>query len=317
MAIAHGRCRWFVIDGVGNASIRQERCPRSPLNLACPLAIDVRMPRVPSENRSDDPSRSSLTIVALCVAAGAFLAACSLDERKLEVELGGSGPGVSGAGGDASIGGGGTAGNSVGPGGAAGEAGSDDEPIPVSGGCADLDTNRVGDCTETSVRNPDFKMDVAKWLPDMDTTIDWDSENAAGDLPSGSGLVASTGVIDATASGAAIRAAQQCIPIAGNKLVIVYANAKVDPGQDPQGRAEVDVAFYDTEDCTGPLTATFSTPQPLGARVGSWLTIKAGSVSGASTKSALVRLALLKPFRASAFQARFDNVLLRVEAVTQ
>jgi hypothetical protein len=125
--------------------------------------------------------------------------------------------------------------------------------------------------------------------------------------------VASPGVIDPNGSGVVLRAVQQCVPIDGTKLVIVYANAFVDRNQDEQGAAEVDVAFFDTQDCNGPLTTTFSTPQPLDASVGTWLTLKAGSVSAATTRSAQVKLALLKPFRAPAFQARFDNILVRVE----
>jgi hypothetical protein len=194
-----------------------------------------------------------------------------------------------------------------------GDNGAIDLPIPVADGCADLDVNQVADCTETNVQNSEFNSDVANWRADTGTTIDWDASNAAGDLSSGSALVASPGVIDASAAGVALRAAQQCIPISGANLVIVYANAWVDPDQDEQGRAEVDVAFYDTEDCSGALTTTFSTPQPLEASIGSWLTLKAGSVSRASTKSAQIKLALLKPFRSPGFQARFDNVLVRVE----
>ena len=38
--------------------------------------------------------------------------------------------------------------------------------------------------------------------------------------------------------------------------------------------------------------------------------MQAGAVGGANTKSMLVKLAISKPFRASSFQARFDNILL-------
>jgi hypothetical protein len=198
----------------------------------------------------------------------------------------------------------------------AGDAASDAGPqvIPTVGGCADLDMNGVGDCKETLVTNADFKTDVASWVADTDTTVTWSPQNAAGDLPSGSALVASTGVIDAQAIGAALRAAGQCIPVSGKQLVTAYANAFVDSGQDAQGHAEVDVFFYDTAGCTGTLTSSFSTPQPLDASAGVWLTLRAGAVSADTTKSALVKIAISKPFRAASFQAHFDDVLVKVQS---
>jgi hypothetical protein len=186
--------------------------------------------------------------------------------------------------------------------------------IPTVGGCADLDLNNVGDCTETLISNADFKTDVASWVADADTTLTWSPQNAAGDSPSGSALVASTGVIDAQAIGAALRAAGQCIPVSGKQLVIAYANAFVDSGQDAQGHAEIDVFFYDVAGCMGTLTSSFSTPQPLDASAGVWLTLRAGAVSPDTTKSALVKIAISKPFRAASFQAHFDDVLVKVKS---
>jgi len=250
-------------------------------------------------------------------AAAALLSACSLDNRYLELVPGGAGGAEpSGAGGSAPGDGGSTgeAGHAAGRG---GEAGAAPALIPQVEGCADLDTNKLPDCNETIALNPDFRMDALLWVPDTYSTVAWDEKNAAGDPPSGSVLVVSDGVIDENGSGVALRVAQQCIPIEGAKLVLVYANAFVDEGQDEQGRAEVDLAFFDSDDCTGALTTSFSTPQPLGASVGSWFTLKAGSVSAATTKSAYVKLALLKPFRAKSFQARFDNVLVKAESAEQ
>ena len=135
-------------------------------------------------------------------------------------------------------------------------------------------------------------------------------------MPSGSALLASSGVVDEIAGGLALRAAQQCVPIAGSNLVIVYGNAFVDSGQDEQGRAEIDVAFFDSKDCSGALATSFSTPQPLDARLDAWFTLKAGAVSGVATQSAQVKLAVLKPLRAASFQARFDNVLVTAQKAT-
>ena len=181
-------------------------------------------------------------------------------------------------------------------------------------GCADLDGNGIADCRETIVVNADFKQDTSGWTAEMDASLSWVNDSAAGDSPSGSALVASTGVIDANASGAALRDASQCVPITSKQLVTAYANAFVEAGQDSQGVAEIDVFFFDAEDCGGTFTGSFSTPQPTDGAVGSWITLRAGAVSSDTAKSALVKLAISKPFRAAAFRARFDNVLVKVQS---
>jgi hypothetical protein len=251
---------------------------------------------------------------------------CSLDTRALALAASGAGSSSDGgaatnpaqagainvgaAGSDSSLGDAGAGANSAGSGAQAGQAGA---VPPMVDGCADLNMNQIADCNETLVSNPDMNKNVDHWLADPDTTVDWDSGNAWGDTPSGSALVASPGVIDANAVGAALRAAAQCVPVAGKKLITVYANAFVDSGQDPEGHAEVDVFFFNQASCAGASTSGFSTPQPLDAATDTWLTLKAGSLSTDSTQSLLVKLAISKPFHADSFHARFDNVLLRTD----
>ena len=268
-----------------------------------------------------DPARGLLSTLALSCAS--LLLGCPVDNRPLEL---GSGPdaqadptpslgGQSGSepdGGDR----GGSASNvdDSGADASAGQPGDAAQAPTLVDGCADLDGDGVADCQEGLARNPDFESDTADWLEETGTTLTWDSRNAWGDVPSGSALVAASGVIDADVSGAALHAASQCVPIMGKQLVTVYANALVDPDQDMQGLAEVDVSFYDTVACSGALTSSFATPQPLDSSVGSWLSLRAGSVSGATTKSALIRLAISLPFRAASFHARFDNVLVKAQS---
>jgi hypothetical protein len=104
------------------------------------------------------------------------------------------------------------------------------------------------------------------------------------------------------------------LEVTGKQLVTVYANAFVDAGQDPNGHAEVDVFFFDAAACSGALSASFVTPQPLDAETDTWLSLKAGAVSGEYTKSVLVKLGVSKPFSAPSFSARFDNVLVKIQA---
>ena len=260
------------------------------------------------------------------LACAVSMGSCSLDTRfpaLASTEAGGSADGgasdnparagannAAGAGSDSNLGDAGAGASVAGSSAQAGQSGS---VQPMVDGCADLNMNQVADCKESLVSNPDMNKNVDNWLADPDTTVDWNSGNAWGDTPSGSALVASPGVIDENAVGAALRAAAQCVPVTGKKLITVYANAFVDSGQDPEGHAEVDVFFFNQPSCAGTSTSGFSTPQPLDAATDTWLTLKAGSVSNDSTQSLLVKLAISKPFHADSFHARFDNVLLRID----
>ena len=202
-----------------------------------------------------------------------------------------------------------------GEGGAAGAA--DHAPVTVDG-CLDLDGNGVSDCTETSVSNAEFASDVAEWTADaqtgdsFSTTLAWDPKNAWGSEPSGSAKVTVSGALDF--NGAALRAATQCLAVSPAQLLVVYANAQLDKHQDPAGSVEIDVSFFDTADCSGLASRTFSTPPPQADGADTWLTLHAGAPTGADTKSALIKLGVVKPFRVESLAARFDNVLVRVQS---
>lgn len=281
--------------------------------------------RVKREPDCSSSRHGAVTGALFGLACAVCIGGCSLDTRTLALasgEAGSSSVGgannppqagannAGGAGSDSNLGDAGAGASSAGSGAQAGQTGA---VQPMIDGCADLNMNQIADCKETLVTNPDMNRNVDDWLADPDTTVDWDTGNAWGDTPSGSALVASPGVIDANAVGAALRAAAQCVPVSGKKLITVYANAFVDSGQDPEGHAEVDVFFFNQASCAGTSSSGFSTPQPLDAPTDTWLTLKAGSLSSESTQSLLVKLAISKPFHADSFHARFDNVLLRTD----
>ncbi|HEY1533974.1 MAG TPA: hypothetical protein VGF76_08140, partial [Polyangiaceae bacterium] len=115
------------------------------------------------------------------------------------------------------------------------------------------------------------------------------------------------------AGGSSLVTAGQCVRVTGGQIVIAYANAWVDDGQDSTGNAALYVDFYNASDCTGTSTNSFSTPQPLDASTGTWLTLKAALLTSSATHSARVMLAIEKPFVAQSFHARFDNVLLKTQ----
>lgn len=224
---------------------------------------------------------------------------------------GGSGTGQAGAA-PAAAGDAGTPNNEAGAAGATGP-----EPVLIDG-CADLDGDQISDCSETILKNAQFATDVNDWSAQVltgdsfSTDLAWDELNAWGTGSTGSAKVNVTGMLDF--NGNALRGATQCVSVAASQLLIVYANTRIDSDQDPNGNAEVDVSFFDTADCSGVATASFSTPQPPDAQLGTWLTLHAGSVTTASTKSALITLGVAKPFRAQSLTARFDNILVRLQS---
>jgi hypothetical protein len=297
------------------------RAPEGALAFAC-VCLGLALMR-----RRSRRLRSLLRAAALGAPTFVALAGCSLDTRQLRYELGSGGQAGSAAQPPAHAGANGARAGAA-PVGDAGAGGTEDEAggapsmpngsagaaqVPLVEGCPDLDGNGVGDCDETLLKNSDFKVDVADWNPDTDTTVTWDAANAAGDVASGSALVASTAPASSGAAGSTLRVVRQCLPVTGKQLLLAYANVLVDASQPAAGHAELDVYFFDVAACAGAYVTTFYTPQPLDASTYSWLTLKAGSVSGPNTKSALVTLALSVPLSAASFSARFDNVLVKIQ----
>jgi hypothetical protein len=101
--------------------------------------------------------------------------------------------------------------------------------------------------------------------------------------------------------------ATQCVAVPTEKIIVAYANVRVDAASD-MGQAAVEVSFFTGDDCAGEPISHFSTPPSTA--VDSWVTIQAGGVSGATTKSALIALVGIKPNRAAALEACFDNVMV-------
>jgi len=216
--------------------------------------------------------------------------ACSLDQRELSLAGGGSRNGESGGASD-------LAGQ---PSGSSGTSG-----VPVNhlvDGCADLDTDGVGDCTTTLLDNPDFDEDVGAWQPLGDAELTWASRNALEDLPSGSARLESTSE--------KARAAQ-CVRVDGEKVIIAYASAFVE-SESALGQATLEVSMFDDETCRGEPLRTFETP-PSGS-VNDWTTIHGGAPSLPETRSVSIALVSRTPDRESPIRVYFDNVMLKAKA---
>jgi hypothetical protein len=254
------------------------------------------------------------------------LASCSIDDRSLQSSGGDASAGSTGASGaiqgdsagaaqagKSGVSGGNDGGSSATTeAGAAGQSAPSPAPIATVGDCADLDEDGVADCQETLLVNPTFAGDVMHWTADVGASLTWDPRDSLAAPGSGTALLtAGSDAFDA--GGSSLVTAGQCVRVTGGQIVIAYANAWVDEGQDANGKAEVYVDFYDAADCTSTSTSSFSTPQPLDASTGAWLTLKAALLTTVATHSARVMLAIEKPFVAQSFHARFDNVLLKTE----
>jgi len=188
-------------------------------------------------------------------------------------------------------------------GGGAGEAGA----APTGGlvdGCADLDTDGIADCDVTLVETPSFTSDVNGWTPLEDAELTWDAKNALGDLPSGSArLIAATPRASAA----------QCVDLAGEQLVIAYAQAfvKPEPGAEDPPRALLEISFFEADACDGERSRYFATPPS--AATDEWVTIQAGGLATDATRSLSIALVATKAQSAADVTVYFDNVMLKVQ----
>lgn len=219
---------------------------------------------------------------------------CSIDERDLQLATDSGGM----AGSSETPGGGGSGAADPSGAGAAGESAMDG----LVDGCADLDTDGVADCKVSLVTNPTLTSDVSGWIALDDAELIWDSKNALGDVPSGS----------AKLSAQALRSsAFQCLVFEGERLVIAYANAFVEPPSEASeaGEAELEVSFFGADDCSSERTSYFRTPPS--SVTGAWTTIQAGGISKPTTHSLSIELVGAKAPAAAALTVFFDNVMLK------
>jgi hypothetical protein len=232
-----------------------------------------------------------------CLALG--VSACSVDERELvpapsEVSTAGA---SSGSGGAEAEGGGGEAASNSGGG--------------LVDGCADLDTDGVGDCGTTIVENPTFAEDVEGWEAAGGATLRWARKNALADLPSGSAEV----TVQSPELGFPRVMATQCVGLDGEWLIVAYASAFVEPTEDSDDpvRGQLEVNFFEGEDCAGVSDGFFETP--VTSRMGEWTTIQAGGVSRSSTRSVSIALVGVQAASAAELTVYFDNVMLKANAL--
>ena len=210
--------------------------------------------------------------------------------------------GVTGSGGDSGSGGVTASGGATASGGVTGSGG-----ITASGGITGSG-GVVGGGGNSLVVNPDFATSGSAWSPDFSMLASWTaSKDGNGDAASGALLV--TNVVVADVDGTTIGGARQCVPVQGGIALTLSTQVFIPGGQNSSGSAGVELDFYPTGDCTGPVSGQYTSA--LISDTDTWRTIAGGTATPVNAQTMAVRLVISKTFRNMALDATFDNVLVK------
>jgi hypothetical protein len=244
-----------------------------------------------------------------------LLSACPVDDRRLSASL--STGGAQNQASDASLAAQPGADDSVATGGGnagdpdtAGSAGQAGEPGAATpefvDGCADLDSDRVSDCTESAVANSEFDTDVSHWTAEANATLVWSSRDLLGEPGSGSALVTSSDEIDA--AGDSFAAAEQCVAVSTGQVIDIFAISYIDADQ-VAGRASISLWFFPTAGCPGDTSSeVYETTEQFATQT--VISLRGTKAVPDGMQSMRVRLGAIKPFQADSFSVRFDDVLI-------
>jgi len=214
----------------------------------------------------------------------------------------GASGGVTGSGGDTGSGGVTASGGVAATGGVASSGG-----VTSSGGVSGSG-GVVGGGGNSLVVNPDFATSGSSWSPDFSMLASWTgAKDGNGDASSGALLV--TNVVVADVDGTTQGGARQCVPVRPAIALSLSTQVFIPGGQNSTGSAGVEIDFYPTGDCTGPISGQFTSA--LIADTDTWKTIQGGTATPANAQTMAVRLVISKPFRNMALGAYFDNVLVK------
>lgn len=237
---------------------------------------------------------------------------CAVDDRTLVESPGGGGQAAGGRGGTASTrsgaGGGGvagspTAGSSPSEAGQGGDAGGGSIDPP---GCPDLDGSGVGDCEETLAKNASFNNGYDSWVPEPDILLSWRREDAS--AAAQPGLVSLTSARVLQSDSFATAGASQCIPVMEIGAYTISVHLFIPRGQGG-GSGGIGALYFATENCRD--TALGAHQSPNLPTVGEWVVAGGEAQVPIGTRSVLVRLLTVKPFRQQSLEILFDDVLVR------
>lgn len=182
------------------------------------------------------------------------------------------------------------------------------ETQPYTGGeCPDLNADGILDCKESLVMNPDFRAGLTGWTAELNMRQAFPSMDAMGNPASGSIAVTNANQSD-TAVGSTMGGSGQCIPVMGAGTFDLYVQTLV--AVDGYTSSGVVLQFYPSADCSGSLNGSFM-PGLADQNISGWRVLQSIITTPAATRSILLRLVVLKPFKQAPTQALFDNVLLK------
>jgi hypothetical protein len=246
-------------------------------------------------------------LVRLGVGAGLLSMGCSVDQRTLS------------SGAAASTGNGASSGAA----GAATDAmrGTDEMDPPPELPVCDYGTDVEPGC-ESLVKNPGFESAITPWKAEDGMLSDWAKDDAAASDHSGSLRVINFlhGETDGVAPGAAV----QCVVATAGHTYDVAGDVFIRDGQGDglkageghgltappyQGNAGFSMFFFGREGCKEQSIG--NADSPLTNKVGTWVHVTGSGTAPEQAKSLAIRLNTLMPFREFAFEALFDNVLVR------
>jgi hypothetical protein len=175
--------------------------------------------------------------------------------------------------------------------------------------CPDLDGNVVLDCKESLIINPDFKTGLDGWTAELNMTQSFASIDGNGNPSSGSIAVTNASQSD-TALGSVMGGSKQCVPTAGLTGYDLYLETLFVPSLDGFTSSGAAFEFYSTMDCSGAANGSFMPPL-ADSNLSGWRILQGIVSTPGNTRSMLVRLVVLKPFKQAPTQALFDNILLK------
>jgi len=239
-----------------------------------------------------------------------FAYACGVDERTLSTAAGSmTGSGASSL--DAGAG----AGAAPDSGSGGGAAASVALPICVYEG-------DVSPECETLVKNAGFASGIVSWTAEAATLSDWLNSDAAGSDQSGSLRVVNFlhGETDGVAPGASVQCvaarAGRVYAVAGDVFIADGQGAGIEQGKGDGltappyvGKAGFSLYFFRKSDCSEDSIG--NADSGLIDQVGVWVHTEGSGKAPEQTRSMLVRLNTMMPFREFKFEARFDNILVR------
>jgi hypothetical protein len=175
--------------------------------------------------------------------------------------------------------------------------------------CPDLDGNGILDCKESLVTNPDFKVGLAGWTPELNMTQEFSSTDGDGNPASGSIAVTNASRSDTTV-GSTIGGSEMCLLAAELTSYSLYMQTFFAPGSSGLASAGAAFRFFATADCSGAINGTFMPPL-ADSNPSGWRVLQSSIPTPGSTRSMSIRVVVLKPFNQAPAQALFDNILIK------